>query len=239
MCGAAEHTSRSASAPVWGRRALAVSMQVDVRPWRHTDGVSKQSGREGRRNRSGRQKVRVASTAGQLKIIVATSPTTVDGNVTLAPDISLVRSALLYADTVELVSPAALMVGGVTTLGDVGPAGLTEIITQLSDDALRAQGHDPDRLRAGVGLTNMSRRDRRELLGPVAAREFRQRYEAMLEDQRPGLTDAVTSIYNASGADELEQALERGVLTLGAPSLSEPVRHGGVRRAPERTGERA
>lgn len=143
-----------------------------------------------------------------------------DGNVTLAGDIRLVKAALLYADAVELVSPAAVMIGGVAALGDVGPAGIAEMIPELSDDTLRAQGQDPERLRAGLELTHLSRRDLRERFGADAARNFRQQYNAMIEEQRPGLDDIVANIHSASGAEELEQALERGILTLSAPGPS-------------------
>lgn len=181
--------------------------------------MSKQSGRPGRRNRPGRQRVRVESTAGQLKIVIATSPQSADGNVTLAGDTRLVRAALLYADTVELVSPAVWMVGSVAALGDIGP-GVVEILAELDDDTLRSRGLDPDELRAGLGLTHLSRKDRRRAFGAAAAREVRQRYTAMIDGQRPELDDVVNDIHGAAGAEELELALERGVLTLATPGPS-------------------
>lgn len=74
---------------------------------------------------------------------------TLDGNVTLAGDIRHVRAALLYADTVELVSPAALMVGSVAALADICLAGLTEMLAEMDEETLRSQGLDPGEVRAG------------------------------------------------------------------------------------------
>jgi hypothetical protein len=51
-----------------------------------------------------------------LKVVIATTPHRGATGVSLERDVTLVKSALLYADEVELVSPGAAMLGSVASV---------------------------------------------------------------------------------------------------------------------------
>jgi len=103
---------------------------------------------------------------------VATSPTAAEGGRFLAHDLELVRASLLYADSVELLSPAALMVGGVAAVHHAGPEALIEVLGSLDDETLARFGDgNPqelrETLRAYQALASLPRAERRKRLGPL------------------------------------------------------------------------
>jgi len=67
--------------------------------------VGKASGRASRQQQNKRSKVAVRIEAsGGLKIVIATGPHQSPAGLSVEDDVRLVRSALLYADQVELIS---------------------------------------------------------------------------------------------------------------------------------------
>lgn len=85
-----------------------------------------------------RTKFAASVTDGALKIVIATTPTTGVAGVTLAPDLHLIRAALLYADHVELISPAATMVGGLEVSPLLGSrSGLSTAEDSMADIAVK------------------------------------------------------------------------------------------------------
>jgi hypothetical protein len=160
--------------------------------------------------------------AGELRIVIATGPQVVGGQVSLAEDVRLVRSALLYADTVELISPGALMVGVLATASQAGPSFLVQAMAGLDDDTLRHLGvEDPDQLRTGVNqletLQSLSRAQRRGQLGPQGARELSDtlaRILAELSQFSDDFAQTAHELFITAGAPELAEAADAGLLTL-------------------------
>lgn len=182
--------------------------------------LSRRPHRQNRPRRSPPTRVEVDAN-NRLKIVVATAPHSADGGVSLVNDLRLVRSALLYADTVELRSPGAEMVGAVAALGAAAPHSIIDLLASLDDDTLRRMGSDPDQLRIMLRLAQLDRYELRRRMGPDRAREFRRQVQEMLDSATLNLDGASSTIYNEAGAEELDQAIEYGVLTV--VTASEPL----------------
>lgn len=149
--------------------------------------MGKQSRRAARRSRPGRQPAAIAPVDGLtgLRLVVATSPTDYEDGRFLAHDLKLIRSALLYADTVELLSPAAVMIGHVAALGSTDSDTWMTIMESLDDADLTHLGVEGDPVAwketlAGLRATsNLPRAQRRRLLG-------RHHAELQRQIRRPG-----------------------------------------------------
>lgn len=186
--------------------------------------MSKPSRRPGRRNRLKGRKARalpVTTVGDGLKLVVATSPTPVDDGNFLRHDLEMVRSALLYADTVELLSPAAMMMGSVAALHESDTDGWLGLFDEFDDDTLTYLGVDRDpaefrELLAGYrSLAALPRAQRRALLGKhgaemQAARNDFQRQLASSD----GIRSMLAQMLETAGAPELVEAVESGTLTL-------------------------
>jgi hypothetical protein len=102
--------------------------------------VRKQSRRPGRANRPRPPRRRIAGPrVDPLKIVVAAVPSC-DGP-SLGNEVELVRAAILYADEIELVSPAAEMVGSVVNLAEGDIYGLISVLAALPDNVLQIIGN--------------------------------------------------------------------------------------------------
>ena len=189
----------------------------------HAVRVSKQSRRASRRDRPKGRRSRLAPSAGEsgLRLVVATSPSDFDDGRFLAHDLQLIRSALLYADTVELLSPAALMVGSVAVLEQAGGDGWMALLSSLDDDTLTHLGVDGDltEWRQAVAgyqaLSSLPRAERRRLLGQHNAgmQQARNEFERLVRSPG-GVSKTLNVILEKAGAPELVEAVESGVLTL-------------------------
>jgi hypothetical protein len=100
--------------------------------------MSKQSRRSNRRDRPSRH--RPASGLDPLRVVVATSPSLSPDGPSIRHDVALVRSSILYADQVELLSPSAAMIGSVSDLAAGGQADLLALLMSLDDDTMRSLG---------------------------------------------------------------------------------------------------
>lgn len=190
--------------------------------------MGKASRRASRRRRQHRSTVGVRAGASGLRLVVATSPVSAEtGGAFLEHDLQMVRSALLYADTVELVSPVANMVGSVAALQDAGPYAWVDLVLQLDDDALAgfSKGQDPVEYRETLTLLrqmlSLPRAQRRKLLTPAQrgqVQQLRDSFEQMVA-AADGLQDTVDKVLHESGAPELVEALESGALVVNWASV--------------------
>lgn len=191
--------------------------------------MGKQSRRPARRSRPGRQPAAIAPVDGLtgLRLVVATSPTDYEDGRFLAHDLKLIRSALLYADTVELLSPAAVMIGHVAALGSTDSDTWMTIMESLDDADLTHLGVEGDPVAwketlAGLRATsNLPRAQRRRLLGRHHAelqRQIRSLEQALQAPQ--GALDMVHRILETAGAPELIDAVESGALTVNWDFMS-------------------
>lgn len=150
-----------------------------------------------------------------LHLVVATLPEDqVEYEQELRNDLRLVRSALLYADTVELCSPMATLAS--STAGGFGsrdPLATLEFLISCGDTML--DGFIPGETSAQA---RQSLRDLHELLSiPRSMVRKLPAEDAWRIDQArkevANMTD-LDELIERTGAYELEQAIEAGVLTL-------------------------
>jgi hypothetical protein len=107
--------------------------------------VGKAPGRASRRQRVKRSKAAVRiEPGGGLKIVIATGPQQGPAGFSVEEDVRLVRSALLYADQVELISPGALMIASLAAGAAQGPDFVFELMGTLDESTLRHLGFDGD-----------------------------------------------------------------------------------------------
>lgn len=186
--------------------------------------MGKQSRRESRRNRPQRRKTpspRLVSTDAGLRLIVATSPGSTEDGRFLADDLELVRASLLYADTVELLSPAAVMVGAVAAMQGADEEVWISALEQVNDETLAYLGlvTPPDEFRAALSgiraLHGLPREEKRRRLGPRYAeiQSLFRRFRTTL-DEPGGVRDMAGALVTQAQVPELDEAIEAGVLSV-------------------------
>jgi hypothetical protein len=133
----------------------------------------------------------------------------------------MVRSALLYADTVELLSPAAVMVGSVAALHDSDADGWLGLFDGFDDATLTHLGLDGDPaefrqvLAQYRSLAALPRAQRRALLGRHGAEMQAVRNDFQRQLTSPdGTRGMLAQMLETAGAPELVEAVESGALTL-------------------------
>ncbi len=108
--------------------------------------MGKPSRRENRRNRPRRVRGRQAAAALDLSIVTHPAPEDDAHPHSLRRDIELVRSALLYADHIELVSLRTVIIGSMLQVGIASEPDVIDIMVGLDDNMLRYMngGEDVD-----------------------------------------------------------------------------------------------
>ena len=192
--------------------------------------MGKQSRRASRRNRPSRGRTRITvGPRDELKITVLTSPSTEVGGVSLNEDVRLVRSALLYADSVELVSPGALLLAGMAVEAQRGPGFLLDLLDGLDDGALKQLGlsDDPTQMRDLLALHKsygaMSRAERRRRLDPAEDRQLRalmREVDSLLGPSSQDFATTVNRLWDEAGASDLSAAAEAGLLTISSDAFN-------------------
>ncbi|WP_146072534.1 hypothetical protein [Arthrobacter sp. 4R501] len=178
--------------------------------------MGKQSRRLSRKNRT---KFAASVTDGNLRIVVATTPTTVGSGVTLIPDLKLIRAALLYADHVELISPSATMLEGLNDLRSGGVPAFLALAAGLDDETLkyRIKGDDPAQTREMINrlleYRALTRQERRSL--DVSTQAAYQGAEQGLAGLYSAIgTREIEDHVAGSGHPEIEVALQSGLLSI-------------------------
>lgn len=192
--------------------------------------MSKESRRPSRRHREGRRKkTAVEITAGGgLKLVIATAPQSDIDGPSVKDDVRLVRSALLYADQVELISPGALMLTSFALAAESGIDLPLNVLASLDEQALLhvSGGDDAAKVRHSVEtvrmLSGLSRSQRRQALGPQRSRELASMLDEMagkfLDGER-GFRTTASKVWEQAGAPDLAVAAEAGLLTLSSSAF--------------------
>lgn len=134
----------------------------------------------------------------------------------------MVRSAVLYADTVDLISPAGSLLSSADGLQDMDALSMSAHVASLTDAYLQdVAGRQlaPEELTGLRGLMETA------LLSDAEVQERYQEHAeemfALLAQLRPTLTEgarqmraAMGPVVASSGLEELRHAYERGVVTL-------------------------
>ena len=158
-----------------------------------------------------------------------TSPSTEVGGVSLNEDVRLVRSALLYADSVELVSPGALLLAGMAVEAQRGPGFLLDLLDGLDDGTLKQLGlsDDPTQMRDLLALHKsygaMSRAERRRRLDPAEDRQLRalmREVDSLLGPSSQDFATTVNRLWDEAGASDLSAAAEAGLLTISSDAFN-------------------
>ena len=157
-----------------------------------------------------------------LEIAIVTALKKDGGTFSLSADMRLVKSALLYADTVRLFSYGAVMLNSLESAArSPDSTVLLEFLATCDDDVLRTLGLDP--MATPERTTSRENRERRR-----QARSSRTR--ALLSDQMDRILEMFDSptngvvqladVYRRSGAQELERAIDLGLLTLSSDGFA-------------------
>jgi hypothetical protein len=162
-----------------------------------------------------------------LRLVVATSPADFENGHFLAHDLQMVRSALLYADTVELLSPAAVMVGSVAALESADGDAWLSVFDSMDDSSLASLGvdGDPAQWKATLAeyrqISALPRAERRRALGAHNAelQRLKKEMERYIRGA-DGPADMLREILETAGAPELVEAVESGALTLSWDFMS-------------------
>lgn len=157
-----------------------------------------------------------------LHMVLAALPSTGSEALTLTKETALVRSAVLYADTIELISPAGSLLSSVDGMQDMDSSGMSAYIASLTDADLQdaASGQlAPEDL---IGLRRLME------TALLPDEEIHERYKenagemfAVLAQLRPTLVEGARQMRSVmgpvvadSGLDELRHAYETGTVTL-------------------------
>lgn len=185
--------------------------------------MGKASARPSRRNRQRKSRAKAEVRADGLKIVILTSPKTGADGVTVAEDVRLVRSALLYADAVELISPGAQIVGLMAAGATQGEDFLFDLMLSFDDEALRFLGYDrdPEELRKVMAALKASsqlpRTQRRKVFGVEGSRQLRGLVQEFADrglHGEEGLEAVAAKQWEKAGAPDLAIAAESGLFTL-------------------------
>ena len=194
--------------------------------------MGKHSHRPGRADRAARRRRRDpgGTDTNALEIVIATTPQSTSGaGVSLEGDVALVKSALLYADRVELISPGAAMLEASSAIADSGLSGLLDVLETLDPATRAAMGAPefPPNLRqmiAGIyALDSISDTQLRIVTGGVGlTREQRATMHTLVTNGNRVVEEyrrATEDMLSASGADQLRPAVDAGILVLNPAGL--------------------
>lgn len=184
--------------------------------------MGKTSRRESRRNRP--KHIRYVAEGQRLKILIATQPRSRPGGVDLSGDIALVKAALLYADSVELLSPGVSMlseVGGLQQATAIDALGLLASLDEQTLAHLGATDLPPETfqaLRGVLALQSLTRAQRRELLGGYADDPEVKRFLESTAESLQGPTEQIraiaTGLVDTSGRRELDVPIKLGLVKI-------------------------
>lgn len=178
--------------------------------------MGKQSRRVSRKNRT---KFAASVTNGNLRIVIATTPATGGSGVTLIPDLKLIRSALLYADHVELISPSATMIEGLNDLRSGGVPAFLALAVGLDDEALKhlINGGDPAQTRELLNrlleFRALPRQERRSL-DAITQATYRAAEQGLADIYAATGTGSIDDQVAGSGHPEIQLALQSGLLSI-------------------------
>ncbi len=140
-------------------------------------------------------------------MVVAANPGT---DVTVAPELDLVKAALLYGDTVTLISPVTTMLLGVEALQRFSTHQQIELMRRVAPVLLPAD--EVSRFEQGVEQIDQFLRTSAK--GTGAARILRAGLLQQLQPIQQQLSDAVKGIGHEAGIDELAKARTKGIVQI-------------------------
>lgn len=164
-----------------------------------------------------------------IRIVVATSPQLSPSGPQVTEDIRLVKSAVLYADHVELLSPTALSLQSMQLAAADVEGFYLSLMETFDEPHLRWLGFqgDIDSLRrAGQlirELKGTSRQQRRAHFGASWSKTYSQKLKEFREDIENGdgnMRSTMSDIWTGAGGAELEAVAEAGLLSLSPDAFN-------------------
>lgn len=146
-----------------------------------------------------------------MKVAVVTSPRwESDGLPSLRNDVALVKAAILYADEVELLGLAA---GLVHSLG-LSPGSRNMSLREMMELTDRVTGSSHLTQSHRAALIQAERLSKRGAVLPPQVRSDLAELEKVATHARGLLLEGQTDVVESTGADELEPALDAGIVTV-------------------------
>lgn len=170
------------------------------------------------------------TTAKPLRIVVATSPTNDNDALRMTSEIELVRSAVLYADQVEVISATSSLLASVEHYRQTNSAEMTtQIIDNLDEEAKgRMSDSDRENFRNALKIAAMTNseiwRDYKQNT-PIILRQIAPLRPLVAEAARQ-MRENFTGVISESGSPEMQLAVGRGIVSLrslGGYEDSDPV----------------
>jgi hypothetical protein len=164
--------------------------------------------------KKGKRKRRPASPAaqgkpsnGSFRMIVAANP---GSEMTVAPELGLVKAALLYGDKVTLVSPVMTMFLRVDGLQRLSPRQTIELLRRTAPVVLPAdQVSDFE-----DGLAKVDELLRNTPAGGIPGRLLRAELLRHFQPMQSELSEMVRKIGSEAGIDQLDKARARGIVQI-------------------------
>ncbi|WP_214528042.1 hypothetical protein [Curtobacterium flaccumfaciens] len=158
-----------------------------------------------------------------MTLVIATSPDTSAGGLSVAEDVRLTRAGLLYADKVELWSPAASLLATMAAGVRQDPLTILDGLLVLSDEQLEYVGmKDPAQVRTVLDTMRrfraLPRQQRRDL--PPAMRAAFADATSVLDGVATGensMLSALDEQWVSAGGEELSEASAAGLLEVRSP----------------------
>lgn len=152
-----------------------------------------------------------------LRLSIVVSPTSAQGSISLRKEVELVRAAALFADHIEIVSPVAELLGGMTAAFYASDTASVELLLSLDDSTVKHLGwaNLPPNWR---DLLRRALRKHDAATGP--GRDAMESFREMAMTTTQSLRDTAAELVVNAGGEELLAALHTGVVSL-RPMFSE------------------
>lgn len=158
-----------------------------------------------------------------LQVAIVTAPHSPQDGRFLERDVRLARADLMYADSVELVSPGFQLLDQVAPLGGINEEGAVALLAALDEPTLTyLTGGQPmaDGWRDAVAAVTALDADQWDEFGRIAnvdlkeLSEARRMFDAGLADTIQQMHSSAANTLETSGYREIERARDSGILTV-------------------------
>ncbi len=159
-----------------------------------------------------------------LQMAVLTAPKSGPAGMTLENDVKLIRSGILYADRIKLVSPSAALFTELEGVSASGEDALIDLVSQLDNDVYRAvgtRGFTPEEreiLPWALDLARMPpsqvRRKWGNKLAPPHVLTWAMRFKKVLSSSTARFNETSKTITEGADVSQLKPAIDAGVLDI-------------------------
>jgi hypothetical protein len=157
-----------------------------------------------RRGRAARRRDLTASARGCLRVVVAANP---GSDLTVAPEVELIKAALLYGDRVVVISPATTMLRGAEALERFSLAQQIDLVRQVAPYLL----NDDEAAKFLSGVDQMEELSRVRSPGGMLVRG---KLMQALAPMKAMMAEAIRDLSVQSGLNQLEQARSKSLVEI-------------------------